>query len=290
VSAKLEERRTFTAFSLPLIVVIGILTIIPLGYMVYVSCTSWNLARPWGTFFIGLENYRILFQDVDLLSSFLVTFYFIVFPVAGQMGLGLGIALLLHADIRIVGRTRPLFIFPMVIAPVLVGLIWKMFLNPQLGGLTAWLGLLHLPPVALLSTARGAVAAIALASIWEWFPFVMLILLGALESFPEEPFEAARVDGASRVQILRHITLPLLKPALLLALSFRVIESMKVFPLIFIMTGGGPGKASSSLDYYAYLNGFVYLDIGYSSAIMVLMLGVIAVLCFSLFRSLFSSR
>jgi len=289
VRARLEERRTSALFSLPLIVVIGILTIIPLGYMIYVSGTSWNLARPWGTFFVGLDNYRSLLRDVDLLSSFLVTFYFVVFPVAWQMALGFALALLLHADIRIVGKTRPMFIFPMVMAPVLVGLVWKIFLNPQLGGLTAWLNLVRLPPVALLGSARGAVAAIILATIWEWFPFVMLILLGALESFPNEPFEAARVDGASRFQVLRHITIPLLKPALLLALSFRVIESMKVFPLIFIITGGGPGKATSSLDYYAYLNGFVYLDIGYSSAIMVLMLGVVAVLCFSLFRSLFTN-
>lgn len=285
-----EEKRVYTLFSVPMIIVIGALTIIPLTYMVYISTTSWNLARSWGTTFVGWDNYLYLLKDPNLIQVMLVTLYFVIFCVAGQMALGLGIAILLHANVKTISKTRSFFIFPMVLAPIIVGLIWRIFLNPQLGGLAAFLNLLRLPTVSLLSSARGAVAAIIIASIWEWFPFVMLILLGALESFPEEPFEAAHVDGASSTQVFWHITLPLLKPALLLALSFRVIESMKIFPLIFMMTGGGPGKSTSSIDYYAYLNGFVYLDIGYSSALMLIMLILVSVLCFSLFRSLFVSR
>lgn len=286
-----QEERTFRIFTLPFWIVTGSLAVFPFFYMVYISLTNWNLAKPFGTRFVGIENYIRLLEDPDLGHAFMTTLVFIFFPVAGQMVIGLLVAILLHRkDTKFISWVRALFIIPMVLAPVIVGLLWKAFLNPQTGGLAVLLSAFGLPPLSLFNTPTGAITAITVVSIWEWFPFVMLVVLGTLESLPEEPFEAARVDGASSFQIFCYVTLPLLRPALLLVLSFRIIESMRIFPLIFIMTGGGPGKSTSALDYYAYLNAFVYLDVGYASAIIVVTFIFAVLLCLTLFRDLIFAR
>jgi multiple sugar transport system permease protein len=129
-----------------------------------------------------------------------------------------------------------------------------------------------LPQPAWLVDPSLAIWALIIADVWQWSPFVFLMLLAALQMLPEEPLEAARIDGASSWQIFRHITLPLLRPVLLLAALFRLIDSIKAFPNIFIMTGGGPGTATEATNYYAYLQGFSYTYIGFSSAITVVML------------------
>jgi len=155
---------------------------------------------------------------------------------------------------------------------VVVALIWKILFTPDISILDWTLGLLHLPQPAWLADPRLALWAVIIADVWEWFPFVMLMLLAALQMLPEEPLEAARLDGASKWQAFRYVTLPLLKPAIVVAALFRVIDSVKAFPLIFIMTGGGPGTATEVTNYYAYLEGFSYTYVGYSSAIIVVML------------------
>jgi multiple sugar transport system permease protein len=159
-----------------------------------------------------------------------------------------------------------------VMPPVVVALIWKILFTPDISILDWTLGLLGLPQPAWLADPRLALWAIIVADVWEWFPFVMLMLLAALQMLPAEPLEAARLDGASRWQVFRHITLPLLKPAIVVATLFRLIDSVKAFPHIFIMTGGGPGTATEVTNFYAYLQGFSYTYIGYSSAVIVVML------------------
>jgi len=146
------------------------------------------------------------------------------------------------------------------------------------------LGLAGLPQPAWLTHPTLALWAIIIADVWEWFPFVLLIMLAALQMMPEEPLEAAAIDGASRWQVFRHVELPLLKPVLVVAGLFRLIDSMKAFPLIFIMTAGGPGVATEPTNYYAYLQGFSYTFIGFSSAITVVMLAVTFVLSLAIIR------
>jgi multiple sugar transport system permease protein len=176
----------------------------------------------------------------------------------------------------------------MVLPPVVVGVLWKAFLIRGIGGLDYFLEQLHLPTPGLLETANGALIALILTVTWEWTPFVMLLLLAGLESLPEEPFEAARVDGASGWQVLRYVTLPLLRPTILVVLLFRIVESTKVFPVIFTITGGGPGQATENMDFYAYLVGFRYFDLGYAAALLVAILLMFAVVCAPLFRTLVS--
>ena len=135
------------------------------------------------------------------------------------------------------------------------------------------LGVMGLPQPAWLAHPKLALPAIIIADIWEWFPFTLLMLLAALQMMPSEPLEAARIDGANAWQVFRHVVLPLLRPAMVVTILFRLIESVKAFPLIFVMTGGGPGTVTEVTNYYAFLQGFTYSLIGYSAAISVVVLG-----------------
>src|SRR5437016_5485335 len=167
---------------------------------------------------------------------------------------------------------RAILIVPMVLPPVVVALIWKILFTPDISILDWSLGLLGLPQPAWLADPKLALWAVIVADVWEWFPFVMLMLLAALQMLPSDPLEAARLDGASRWQVFRYVTVPLLKPAIVVATLFRLIDSVKAFPHIFIMTGGGPGTTTEVTNFYAYLQGFSYTYVGYSSAIIVVML------------------
>jgi multiple sugar transport system permease protein len=160
----------------------------------------------------------------------------------------------------------------MVLPPVVVALTWKILFTPDVSVVNWLLSLVGIAGPAWLVDPTLALWALVIADVWQWTPFVVLMLLAALQMLPEEPLEAARIDGASGWQIFLYIILPLLKPVLLVAGLFRLIDSVKAFPNIFIMTGGGPGVATEATNYYAYLQGFSYTFLGYSSAITVVML------------------
>jgi len=166
-------------------------------------------------------------------------------------------------------------VIPMVLPPIVVAIIWKVLFTPDISVLNWLLGLGGLPQPAWLSDPRLALPAIIVADVWEWFPFTLLMLLAALQMMPDEPLEAARIDGAGSWQVFRHIVLPLLRPAIVVTALFRLIESVKAFPLIFVMTGGGPGTVTEPTNYYAYLQGFNYSLVGFSAAISVVVLAAV---------------
>jgi multiple sugar transport system permease protein len=184
----------------------------------------------------------------------------------------LGAALLLNRRSRVLEAIRALFIIPMVLPPIVVAILWKVLFTPDISVLNWVLGLGHLPQPAWLAEPRLALPAIVVADVWEWFPFTLLMLLAALQMMPAEPIEAARIDGAGTWQVFRHVVLPLLRPAIVVTVLFRLIESVKAFPLIFIMTGGGPGTVTEATNYYAFLQGFTYSLLGFSAAISVVVL------------------
>ncbi|MHB1414849.1 MAG: carbohydrate ABC transporter permease, partial [Chloroflexota bacterium] len=201
-----------------------------------------------------------------------------------QLGLGLLIAFLLNQKLRLVGLLRTVFVIPMVLPPVVVAIIWKVLYTPDISVINYVLGLVGLPKPGWIGDPNLALWSIAIADIWEWFPFSMLMLLAALQMLPEEPMEAALIDGASYWQSLRYITLPLLKPAILLVVIFRIIESIKAFPLIFIMTMGGPGMATEPTNFYAYLQSFNYDYVGYGSAISTVMVVMVILITLAIMR------
>ena len=219
-----------------------------------------------------LANFADLPADGRFLNSIGVQLRLSVFTVLGQLLLGLGAALLLNRRSRLLEAIRALFIIPMVLPPIVVAIIWKVLFTPDISVLNWALGALSLPQPAWLADPRLALAAVVVADIWEWFPFTLLMLLAALQMMPSEPIEAARIDGAGAWQVFRHVVLPLLRPAIVVTALFRLIESVKAFPLIFIMTGGGPGTVTEATNFYAFLQGFTYSLIGYSAAISVVVL------------------
>ena len=262
----------FVAFLVPAMAVLVLVTVLPLLYLVVTSFTPLDLTNPGSLRWAGLTNYRQLATDGRFWSSVWVQTQLSFWTVGLQMLIGFAIALLLNGRMRLLELVRSTFIVPMVLPPVVVALIWKILFTPDISILDWALGLLGLPQPAWLADPSLALWAVIVADVWEWFPFVMLMLLAALQMLPSEPLEAARLDGASRWQVFRHVTVPLLKPAIVVAALFRLIDSVKAFPHIFIMTGGGPGTATEVTNFYAYLQGFSYTYVGYSSAIIVVML------------------
>ncbi len=281
-----RDRLAQAAMALPLIAALLLLTLVPLAFAIGVSFTDLKLNRLTRWNWAGIDQYVRLVGDARWWSSVTHGLVYIFVPTALQMLIGLGLALLLHGAIHAVRWTRSIFVLPMVLPPVVVGVLWKAFLLPDLGGLDYFLSLVGAAAPRFLETAMGAMAALIVTLTWDWTPFVMLLLLAGLESLPQDVFDAAHVDGASGWQRLRHVTLPMLMPTIFVVLLVRIIESTKVFPVIFTITGGGPGNATETMDFYAYLAGFRYFDLGYSAALLVAILLVMAVICAPLFRLL----
>lgn len=272
------RRRVGTLLLAPALLVLTVVTVGPLLYLVVTSFTPLDLTRTGSFRFSGLANYRALVADGRFWNSIQVQFTLSAATVTAQLALGLGLALLLHRPLPLREVFRTAFIVPMVLPPIIVAILWKILFTPLLTPLNLLTVPLGVSQPSWLTDPDLALWTIVVADVWEWTPFTALVLLAALQLMPAEPFEAARVDGASTWQRFRWITLPLLRPALILAAIFRLIDSFKAFPLIFVMTGGGPGVATEPTNYYAYTQAFNHTDIGYSSAMIVVMLAVVLAL------------
>ena len=282
-----QRRRFFLVLLSPALVVLAVVTVLPFVFLISTSLTPLNLARPatWWNFSRPLANFTDLLTDGRFLNSLGVQLRLSVFTVSLQFLLGLGAAMLLNSRYRFLETVRALFIIPMVLPPIVVAIMWKVLFTPDISILNWLLGLLGLPQPAWLADPGLALPAIIIAYVWEWFPFSMLMLLAALQMMPSEPLEAARIDGASAWQVFLHIVLPLLRPAIVVTVLFRLIESVKAFPLIFVMTGGGPGTVTEATNYYAFLQGFNYSMIGFSASISVVVLASTLVVSYFIIRT-----
>jgi multiple sugar transport system permease protein len=236
-----------------------VIAVLPALYLLVTSLTPFQLVNPGSStdFSTPLRNYRLLPDDPRFVNSLLVQARLSFWGVLFQVLLGMLLALLLHTQSRFVEFARTFFLIPMVLPPIVVAVIWKLIYTPDISPLYYAAGLLH---------------SIIIADTWEWMPFTFLMVLAALQTIPEEYSEAALVDGASRIQIFFYVTLPFIAPILVISALFRLIDSVKAFPLIFLLTGGGPGSVTEVTNYYAYLLAFDSNEIGYSSAVTVVML------------------
>jgi multiple sugar transport system permease protein len=251
----------------------------PFGLGVYYSFTNYWLQYPKRFRFIWFDNYINLVSEPLFAHALTFTLGFTLVAVVVQVGLGLAVALLLHA--RIPGRNaiRALMLLPLMMPPVITALMWKiMMASTNAGILNHMLSFLGIDPVNWFGSTRGAVVSILIIDTWGNLPFVALILLGALQALPTEPYEAARVDGASPVAMLRYITLPLLAPFILLAVTFRTMDSLRIFDVIYATTMGGPNDATTNLQIMAYQFAFQWYQMGkgMAQAIALLILVVIA--------------
>jgi multiple sugar transport system permease protein len=243
---------------------------------VYYSLSNYLLQYPKLFRFVWFGNYVKLLQDDLFVYSLAFTILFAVVSVALQVGLGLGVALLLNS--RIIGRgvLRAMTLMPLMIPPVITALMWKIMLSSTRAGILNYLlGFLGIGPVNWLGGLHAAVASVFIVDTWGNLPFVSLILLGGLQSLPYEPYEAAYVDGAAGWDIFRYITLPLLKPYLILATTFRLMDALRVFDVIYAMTMGGPADVTMNLHLRAFFYAFQWYNMGMGMAYAVVLLGLV---------------
>ena len=251
----------------PTIAVLLALTIYPLIYAIKVSFQTES-----GT--LTFSNFTRLLSDQFFLSALAHTFVYAAIALTFEFLLGLSLALLLHGAIRGRNLFRALLLVPLMLPPVVVGVIWRLMLNSNFGALNGTLKRFGINTEALTWTAspKLAMAAVIIADVWQWTPFMFLILLAGLQAIPQEPYEAALVDGSTAWQTFRYVTLPLLRPAILIALLLRTMDLLRVFDHIFILTEGGPGFATETLSLYIYRTAFRFSNFGYAAAMSFVLL------------------
>ena len=275
----LQRSRIRLAIALisPAAIIMLTVTVYPLVQSLYMSVVKWNLMRPQsiGTF-VGLDNYVFVLGDPRFWRSVAITLEFTAIAVALEISLGVLIAVMLNREFPGRAWVRMLALLPWAIPPVVNGVLWKWILNPRSGalnGLLLDLGIIKSPDdyIIWLGTPQLALLMVVLADVWKETPFIVLLMLAALQTIPRTLYEAARVDGAGRVRTLIHITLPLIAPTLFVAVSLRTIWALKSFDLIYTLTAGGPSDGTTVIGYYTYLLSFVSLDMGRGAASAYLM-------------------
>ena len=272
-----EQRRAFALGLAPSLAVLLVITLWPALALFTASLTPLSLTDPAGTFRFDdpLVNYRQLAGDERFIDSVGTQLKLSGASVVLQLGVGLGLALLLNGRSKALGAMRTVFLIPMVLPPIVVALIWKIMFTPDVSPLHRALDAVGWPVRSLIANPDTALWAIAFADTWQWFPFTMLMVLAALQMIPDEPLEAARLDGANRWQLLRFIVFPHIRPVLVVCGLFRLIDSFKAFPLIYVLTDGGPGTVTEVSNYYGFIQAFNFSYWGYGSAIaMVILAGV----------------
>ncbi|MEO1238495.1 MAG: sugar ABC transporter permease [Pseudomonadota bacterium] len=230
-------------FMAPAVIIMVIALMYPLGYMIWGSFRDWNPSQTIGEAeFVGLRNYIFLWNDPNFRESLGVTLTFVFFVVTFEMVIGVGLALLLDRNIRGMSILRTLFILPMMIAPVVVGLMWRFMYHPTDGTFNRFLKSWGFEGVDWLG--QHALMSVIIADIWQWTPFIFILALAALQSLPRSALEAAKIDGATAWQQIIHIKLPLMMPVLIVTGLLRVIDAFKVLEVILVMTEGGPGLST----------------------------------------------
>ncbi|MES2611390.1 MAG: sugar ABC transporter permease [Pseudomonadota bacterium] len=273
------RRRAFLWGLLPSLAVLLVITLVPALALLVASFTPLSLTDAAATFHFNdpLVNYRHLLEDERFLRSIATQLKLSASSVALQLAVGLGLALLLNGRSKLLGATRTVFLIPMVLPPIVVALIWKIMYTPDVSPLHRALEAVGLPVRSLIANPDTALWAISIADTWQWFPFTMLMVLATLQMVPDDPLEAASLDGANRWQLFRYIVFPYIRPVLVVCGLFRLIDSFKAFPLIYVLTDGGPGTVTEVTNYYGFIQAFNFSYWGYASAIaMVILAGVFA--------------
>ncbi|MCY4336229.1 MAG: sugar ABC transporter permease [Litoreibacter sp.] len=278
----MANRMTPYMFMAPAVIIMAIALLYPLGYMVWGSFREWNPSQSIGEAeFVGLKNYIFLWSDPNFHESLGVTLRFAFFVVTIEMVLGVGLALLLDRDIRGMSVLRTMFILPMMIAPVVVGLMWRYMYHPTIGTFNRFLETIGLPKVDWLGDY--ALTSIIIADIWQWTPFIFILSLAALQSLPRSALEAARIDGATPWQQIIHIKLPLMMPVLIVTGLLRLIDAFKVLEVILVMTNGGPGLSTEILALRISRTATEFRELGVAAAMSNYLLILLLLLTVAMF-------
>jgi len=271
-----SDRRFFVLAALPAFVVVFLVTIVPLAAAFGLSLTSYTSANPvvkW----VGLRNYKLLFSDPNVPTVLIVTASFAVAAVVLEGVVGTVLALLMSRKMRGVSVYRVLYLIPLMVAGIAAAVSWKALLDTSAGWVNSILHVFGIPQANWLASPTLALPSIVIADIWTGAPVVAVLVLAALLGMPEDPLEAARIDGASQLQVVRYIILPAIRPVLGFAVIFRTVDVFRQFGLIQILTGGGPGVKTTTLNYYIYQNVFTYGNVAYGSTLAVLLIVAMAI-------------
>lgn len=268
----------------PAVAVLGVALMYPIGYMIYASFLEWNPSQRIGEAeWVGLRNYISLWGDANFRESLGVTLKFAGVVVSIEMFLGVGLALALDREIRGMSALRTIFILPMMIAPIVVGLIWRYMYHPTVGIFNRTLNNLGFESVPWLSDSFWSFTSVVIADIWQWTPFIFILALAALQSLPRSALEAARIDGASTWQQIIHIKLPLMMPVLVVTLLLRLIDAFKVLEVILVMTNGGPGLSTEILSLRIARTASEFRELGVAAAMSNYLLILLMVLTLIMF-------
>lgn len=270
----------------PAIILLLALNIFPILYAVFISVHHWTLANPNPPRFAGLFNYKELLVDDRFLNSVRVSILFITSAVGIEVLLGFGLAFLFNSKLKGLETLRKISLLPVMATPLVVGLIWFYMLNENFGVINWIFVALGLDRQPFLTDRTLAIMSLIITDVWQWTPFVMLVIFAALQSLPEFVFEAARMDGLRERQIFWRVTLPLLWPSILVVLVIRLVDAFRMIELVFMMTKGGPAGHTEVLPWYIYATGFISLDLGYAAAMAVVMILLVTIVSQILVRKI----
>ncbi len=271
----------------PAMIVLLFFGLFPLFYAINMAFHKVDMNSVSGVgAFVGMANFRYALNNQDFWASSGRTLFFAVVSVSIQMLLGISLAFLINSLKWWKGTLRSLFLLPLASAPAAVGMIWRYLYDADFGVYNAALAAAGLPKVDWLGNPNVALISIIIFDVWQWTPFVMLIALAGLQSLPKEPFEAAALDGASTLMVLRKLTFPLLSPVLTLVFILRSIDAARLYDPIATTTRGGPGSATETVTYYLYRVGLKYFRLDQASAMALIILFVIVVFCGLVLRRL----
>lgn len=282
-----RSRNIFLIFLVPAILVLFLTTIYPMIYAGYLSFRSYDLAKLFvPRVFVGWANYREVLTSSEFLHTLVITSQLMVITLTVQLVLGVGLGLLTVQRLPGMPVVRTLLLIPMMISPVIVGLVWLFLYFPELGYLNYFLSFVSIGPIPWITSTNWAIWAIAIADIWQWTPFVMMGTAAAIHNLSPEPYEAAMIDGNSRWQVFWHVTLPQIKQVLISLMFLRAIDAFKLFDIIFVLTKGGPGDATEVLSMFIYRQSFTFWRMGVGAAASFVSLAIVVILITLFFKSL----
>jgi len=274
--------RRYWVFAVPAALVVLLVILFPWIFTIFMSVHDWKVSGD--TPYVGFANYAKMLHDQRFIDAVWRTLIFTAASVIAPLILGVWAAVCFAANFKGRGLARTLFVLPMMATPVAISLVWTMMFHPQLGVLNYLLTAIGLPPSTWVYDGSTVIPTLVMVETWQWTPLVMLIVLGGIASLPSDPYEAAVLDGASAWQMFRHITLPLVMPFIMVAAVIRIIDALKTFDTIYVITLGGPGSASETINILLYQTAFAYYDLGYGSAMVVVFFVLILLISMLLLR------
>ena len=281
------ERVISMLFLAPSVLFLLLTSVYPLLNSLWLSFHSWNMMIPFSQpVWVGTQNYARLIHDPAFINSVKITLIYVGAAVTIEFVLGMGLALLATSGVHAMGPIRTVLLFPLMMTPVVAGILWRTLFHSTYGVINHLIGLLGVPPQTWLGDPSQALAAVITVEIWQQLPVVTFVLAAGIQSLPVDLYKAAAVDGASRWQVFRMITLPLLRPVIMVVLLLRIMDAFKVFDIVFMLTYGGPGQTTEVLSLLIYKTGLKFFQIGQASAMSWVFLLFIFIISFFFIREL----